>query len=139
MRTIDAATDEQLTFLCQKLEIQPTSGMRGVALTVDGEAVLIVGYDNWTDGAVSMHQWAKHPKYFGRDILRESFRFAFEIGDKLVAVATVRSDNPRALAVDKKIGFSEVAVIPDAYGAGIDMHILQLRRDNCRWYRHGRK
>lgn len=136
MREIRHSTNEELSWLCQELEIHPTSAMRGLTLLVDDTPVLMVGYDNWTEGAVSMHQWAVHPKYFGRDILREAFRYPFGIGNKSVAVATVRSDNPRALEVDRKIGFKDIAVIPDAYGPGVNMHILTLYRHSCRWYRH---
>lgn len=140
MREIVAATPEHLTLLCKELDYLPAPNLKGIALLVDGEPVIVIGYDCWTDGSVSMHQWAKHPKYFGREILRESFRYAFEIGDKRVAIAVVRSDNPRALAVDMKIGFKPQTVIPDAYGLGVDMHILTLKRDECRWYKsNGRK
>lgn len=135
MRLIVASTPGHLQLLCKELDYLPAPNLKGITLLVDGEPVIVIGYDCWTDGSVSMHQWAKHPKYFGRDILREAFRYVFEIGQKQVTIAIVRSDNPRALAVDRKIGFEPVATIKDGYGLGVDMHILQLRRENCRWFK----
>jgi len=130
---IDASTAGELRFACFELQHYPTSELRGITYRVDGEPKLIVLFDNWTDNSVSMHQWCEHPKYFTRAMLRECFKFAFD--HKGIAIGTVRSDNPKALEVDRKIGFTPVAVIPDVYGPGIDMHILQLRRDDCRWYK----
>lgn len=133
MRQIIQSTPEQLAMLCDKVELVPTPNMRGITLLSDGEPVLIVGYDGWTPGSVVMHQWAKHPRYFGRDILKQAFHYAFNIGKCSTVIGTVRSDNPLALEVDRKIGFTPVAVIKDGYGVGLDLHILQLRRENCRW------
>jgi RimJ/RimL family protein N-acetyltransferase len=137
MRQIVASNPDHLKFLCDKIEYVPTVNMRGITLLSDGEPVLIVGYDGWTEGSVVMHQWAKEPRYFGRDILRAAFQYPFGAGLQVV-FGQVRSDNPAALEADRKIGFSTVAVIPDAYGPGVDMHFLQLRRENCRWYNASR-
>lgn len=134
MRQIVASTPEHLQFLCAELEYVPAPNLKGITLLSDGEPVIVIGYDCWTSGSVAMHQWIKHPKYVQRDILREAFRYPFEIGNLQVVIAVVRSDNPKALKLDKRIGFQEVAVIPNAYGPGVDMHILQLPRHQCKWY-----
>jgi len=131
---IAASTYEEIATACRLLELHPTSEVRGITYTTDGAPRLIVLFDNWTEGSVTMHQWCEHPRYFSRAMLRECFKFAF--GDKrTVAIGTVRSDNPAALEVDRKIGFETACVIPDVYGPGIDLHILHLRRDKCRWYK----
>ncbi len=135
MREIVASTPEHLTLLCKELEYIPAPNLKGITLLVDGEPVIVIGYDCWTEGSCAMHQWIKDPRYVQRDILREGFRYPFGIGNLQVVMAVVRSDNQKALRFDTHLGFVPLAVVPDAYGPGIHMHILTLKRNDCRWYR----
>lgn len=134
MREIRASTLEELVKLCVQVELLPTANLKGITLLVNNEPVIIVGYDGWTDGSVVMHQWIKSPRYVGRDILREAFRYPFGIGGLQCVLGTVRSDNPKALELDRRLGFETAVVIPDGYGKGVDLHLLHLSRDKCRWY-----
>lgn len=135
MREIRASTPEELTRLCHHVSLMPTMQLRGITLLSHAEPVIIVGYDGWTDGSVVMHLWIKHPRYVGRDILREAFRYPFEIGGLQTVIGTVRSDNPEALKFDLGIGFQQAAVIPNAYGPGVDLHLLHMPRNLCKWYK----
>lgn len=133
MRQILASTPDELAKLCVEVELVPTTNLRGITLLVDGEPVIIVGYDGWTSGSVVMHQWIKSPRYVGRDIIREAFRYPFETGGLNAVLATVRSDNQKALDLDRRLGFQTAAIIPGGYGTAVDLHILHLPRDQCRW------
>jgi RimJ/RimL family protein N-acetyltransferase len=133
MREIRQSNAEELEKLCREVQLVPTANLRGLSLIVDGEAVLIVGYDGWTDGSCVMHQWCKHPRYYGRRMMHEVFRYAFEIAGLQVVLGTVRSDNPHALEINRKLGFQTAAVVPDAYGPGVDLHLLSLSRHQCKW------
>lgn len=135
MREIRASTPEELMRLCFHVQLVPTFNLKGITLLSNGEPVIIVGYDGWTEGSVVMHQWIKHPRFVGRDILREAFRYPFEVGGLQTVIATVRSDNEAALTIDRKVGFEDVAVVPDAYGPGVDLHLLHLPRSKCKWYK----
>jgi hypothetical protein len=46
----------------------------------------------------------------------------------------VPSGNIRALGIDRKLGFSELIYIPGAHPDG-GIHILQMKREHCRWLR----
>ncbi len=133
MREIRQSTPEELTRLCFHVQLMPSMNLKGLTLKSNGEPVIIIGYDGWTSGSVMMHQWIKHPRYVGRDILHEAFRYPFEIGGLQTVIATVRSDNEAALKFDHGIGFETVGIIPDAYGPGVDSHILHLPRHKNRW------
>lgn len=132
-RDIRAATEDDLRFLAEAVEYVPTENFRGVVLWSGGQRRVVVGYDNWTDGSVTIHQWIESPRWMGRDILHEAFRYPFEIGGKQVVIGVVRSDNPEALLLDSKLGFRTRGIIPDAYGPGVDMHILSMSKHECRW------
>lgn len=133
MHTIRASLPMELEKLCKEVELVPTENLRGITLDVDGEAVIIVGYDGWTDGSCVMHQWIKHPRYVGRKIIHEAFRFPFEVAGLQTVIATVRSDNEAALRFDAYLGFLPIGVIPNAYGVGVDAHILHLPRHLNKW------
>lgn len=45
----------------------------------------------------------------------------------------VPDNNDKAFKLDKKIGFTEVARIPNAIQEGIGYIIMELRREDCRW------
>lgn len=137
MRQIVASTPEHLKLLCEELEYLPAPNLKGITLLSDGEPVIVVGYDCWTSGSVAMHQWIKHPRFLGRDILHEAFRYPFGIGKLQQVIAVVRSDNTKALELDHRLGFKIAAIIPDAYGPGVDMHIMNLSRHQCKWYSNG--
>jgi len=132
---ITQSTYSELEFACHQLKYSPTAELRGLTYTSDGQPRMIVLFDNWTENTVTMHQWCEAPRYFSRSLIKESFRYAFGIGGKEISIGLVRSDNPVALRLDRGLGYTDVGVIKDAYGPGIDMHILQLRRDACRWYK----
>jgi hypothetical protein len=102
--------------------------MNGIVLLVDGVAKVYVGYDGWTTGSVCMHILIEDPKAMGRDILRAAFDYPFRQCDRQVVIGVVRSDNPDALDFDRRVGFLTSSIIPDAYGPGVDMHILYLPR-----------
>lgn len=46
----------------------------------------------------------------------------------------VPSDNSKALAVDKKIGFREVTRLKDAFKLGVDYVLLEMRKEDCNYY-----
>jgi hypothetical protein len=66
--------------------------------------------------------------------LKESFRYAFDICGCNVVFGTVPSGNQRALEIDLRLGFKEVANIAGAHPDG-SLHILMMRREDCRWLR----
>lgn len=133
MRDIRQATPEELTHLCMQIHLMPTLHLKGITLLSNNQPVIIVGYDGWTDGSVVMHQWIKSPRYVGKDILHEAFRYPFQIAKLQTVIATVRSDNEAALKFDKGIGFEELCVIPNAYGPGVHSHVLHMPRHKNRW------
>jgi RimJ/RimL family protein N-acetyltransferase len=133
MRQIVASTPQELEVLSDNLRMISTPNLRGVTLLVDGEPVIVVGYDGWTAGSAMMHLWIKHPQYVGRDIIREVFKFPFDQADLRVVMAQVESRNERSLSLCRRLGFTTAAVIRDGYGPGNDMHVLELHRDNFRY------
>jgi hypothetical protein len=45
----------------------------------------------------------------------------------------VPDNNARAVALDKRIGFTEVARVPHAVSEDVGYIIMVLHKDDCRW------
>jgi RimJ/RimL family protein N-acetyltransferase len=69
-----------------------------------------------------------------REFIRVSFAYPFEILDLTMVFGVVPSGNIRALGIDRKLGFRELIYIPGAHPDG-GIHILQMKREECRWLR----
>ena len=106
----------------------------------------IVAYDDKTNkilGAVVMDSWTKagpqchiaidNPMCIKAGLLHRAFYYIHIFKNRPYAFGLVPSNNTKALKFDKKIGFEEVACVPDGYDEGIDYIILRIKRENNRW------
>lgn len=91
-----------------------------------------VGYDAWTQNAVSMHVALDNPAAL-RALLGPGFRIPFVEFGKGVVLATVLSTNARSLALVPKLGFREVARLREAWAKGVDLVLFEMRREECRF------
>lgn len=57
----------------------------------------------------------------------------FDVCGKKRMFGLVPENNARALRLDEKIGFREVARVPDAIEDGVGYVVMRLDRDECRW------
>ena len=103
-----------------------------------GRILAAVGYDGWAPNSVSMHVALEHPAAL-RHILRPAFRIPFVEFNKGVVFGTVLATNEKALRLDLHVGFREVARLKDAWAPGVDVLILEMRREDCRWIGQGRR
>lgn len=123
------------TFL-RAISYSPTGHFRGIVQVDDCfEIVAAVGYDNWTPNSVQMHIWIPQPAKIGRFFVREGFRYPFEIGNKGLVIGLTPGNNAAALNFNKRVGFKEVYRMKDAWEAGVDVVVQEMRREDCRWLR----
>jgi RimJ/RimL family protein N-acetyltransferase len=86
----------------------------------------------WTGASASIHMAGFWDRWANRDLLWCTFDYCFlQLGLKCL-IAQVPSDNEVALKIDKRMGFREVARIPDVFHTG-DCVILQMYKEDCRW------
>jgi RimJ/RimL family protein N-acetyltransferase len=60
-------------------------------------------------------------------------QYAFLHAGLLRITGMVPTDMPKVLAFDKNLGFEEEFVMKQAAPGGVDMHVLVMWRDKCRW------
>jgi len=102
------------------------------AVDAEGRIHGMVGYDGWTQSAVSVHVAVDHPAAL-RHLVGPGFRIPFDEFNRTVVVATVLSSNHRSLRLVKHLGFIETHRIVDGWDLGVDLVLFEMRRPQCRW------
>jgi RimJ/RimL family protein N-acetyltransferase len=134
MIEVREAPPEHYGWIAERAKMFIAPNFRAIEAVDNGRILGMVGYDSWTDNACNMHV-ALDSRYATRPLLREAFKVVFDRLGKGVVFGAVRSDNPHALDFDKRLGFRELTVLRDAHAKGVHIHVLEMRRENCRWLR----
>ncbi len=114
--------------VCDALHYIPTMNVTGLH-----NVSACILYDNWTPNSVCVHSWIPEPRYLTKGFLREMFRYPFSNVDFIVGVTP--GDNTRALAFNKRIGFSEKYRLVNGFARGVD-HVFQVMHyTECRYWR----
>lgn len=66
--------------------------------------------------------------------IEECLWYAFTVGGCLKMFGHIREDNAPALKLARHIGFKEVARLDDAHDVGVADVIVELHRDNTRYW-----
>lgn len=97
----------------------------------DGRIVGAVAYTDFNGASMAMHCAGKGA-WLSRRVLEHLFHYPFVVAGCKTVIATVPSDNARALSLNARLGFKELARVPDADPDG-DIVIMAMRRAECRW------
>ena len=130
---VRVATADHYSWICERARLVVTPGFQALeAVARDGRILGMVAYDGYRPNSVNMHM-ALDWRSAARHLLRPAFHGAFvELGRGIV-YGQVLSSNPRSLALCLHLGFREVARLKDAWEPGVDIHLVEMRRDECRW------
>lgn len=92
-----------------------------------------VAFDGWTPTAVQAHMAADNPIVW-RSLLVPALEYVFEQSEKTVLIGIIPSHNSASRRFARAVGFRDIARIKDGWGAGDDLVIYQLRKeDAARW------
>lgn len=121
-------------WVCERAGGEWVSG-RGsaIGLVEDGEIIAGVLFEDWNGANILMHVAAKPGRrWLNREFLKACFSYPFnQLGVKRVT-GVVPSANKDAMRFDLHLGFSLEATLKEAHPDG-DLHILAMRREDCRW------
>jgi RimJ/RimL family protein N-acetyltransferase len=121
-------------WLSKRIGLTWSTDFVGLGRVVNGDLVGVVGFNNFTGTSCHMHM-AGEGRWMTRTLIRAAFEYPFKMLDLTMVFGTVPSGNIRALGIDRKLGFEELIYIPGAHPDG-GLHILQMKRENCRWLRN---
>ena len=138
MIEVRAAPPEHYSWIAERANLKVGPDLRAIE-AVDGDRILgMVAYDNWMPNACSMHLAIEVP-IASRRLIKPAFGIAFIEFKRQVVIGYVLSNNAKALALDLHLGFKEVGRLRDAWGPGVDMVIMEMRREDCRWLKGARQ
>lgn len=92
----------------------------------------VVGYNGFNAKVCSMHS-AGDGNWVSREFLRDAFHYPFVTCDVNVIVGTVAGNNARALKFNKHLGFEVLFRLKDGWESGIDMVVMGMSKQSCRW------
>lgn len=96
------------------------------------QVAVAVGYNAFIGRTCAMHTVIQRPDLVSPRIVREAFEFPFVVCNCEAVIALVDSENEAALSFDTKLGFEEVARVPNG-GPDADLVVLRMLRGDCRW------
>ena len=106
---------------------------RGIVAENDaGKPQGVVLFDAWTKTSVNAHISIQNPMVL-RGLHIEAFKYIFETCDRLMVLGIVASDNEPARRLNRHLGFTQIARIPNAVSVGVDQLVLQLLRQDCQY------
>lgn len=122
----------------QRIDLLLVEDSKGiVAKNENMEIQAMAIFDTWTHNSVQVHMIIENPMVLRHGFLTEIADYVFYTCERGILYGLVPSNNEKALKLDKHIGFSEICRLKDAVMKGIDMVILELRKEDCRWLSHG--
>ena len=123
---------EDLAWLASRAGLTVGPQLRGVKAVQDGRIVAMLGFDGWTPAACSVHVAVEHPAAL-RHVLRLGFSIPFVEMGKHVVIAAVLSTNKRSLNLVRHLGFRESGRIRNGWAVGVNLHLFEMQRSDCRW------
>jgi hypothetical protein len=133
---VRAAIPDHYTWIATRANVVIGANFRALE-AVDGERIVgMVGYDGWTPNSCCMHVAVETPIAVRR-LLRPAFHLVFDDPPrgcgKGVVLGSVLSTNKKAMDLDIHLGFKPIAFVKDGWAKGVGIHILEMRKENCRW------
>ena len=90
-------------------------------------------FDTWTVDSCCVHLCVDNPIAIRRGLLHEIGHYAYNVCGRTHLFGLVPSNNEKALKLDRHIGFTEVTRVPDGVRKGVDVVIMRLDKEDCRW------
>lgn len=105
----------------------------------NGELIASVGYSHFCGRTCAMLVASEGTNWITRDLLWASFDYPFNQCDMVQIFASVARNNPKALKLDLHLGFEILTTVKDGKAPGVDLDVLTMKRENCRWLTKLRK
>ncbi len=116
---------------CHQIRCEDSQGL--VGYDKYGEIRCAAVFDSFTVDACSCHFAIGNPMCIRRGFIHEICRHLFiQCGRKRI-FGLVPDNNERAYNIDTKIGFTEVARIPNAIMDGVGYRVLCMDKKDCKY------
>ncbi len=120
------ASPESLTELERRTGAVLTRNATGIEVVRGSKVRGIAAFDGWTTASCQAHvcavPWATLP------LVKEGMKYIFLQLGLATMYGAIRGDNKRALAFAGHAGFEDEHRLKDAYGPGVDLVLVRMRR-----------
>lgn len=126
-------------WLAVRAKLKPDPDFRAIGWVDPSNLQLraVVGYNAFVGKSAQMHFATDDPAAITRRFVQAAFEFPFQQCGLDYLLAPVNSTNEKILRFTAKIGFKEIHRMPQGHLDGGDIVLLQMRRQECRWIKHG--
>ena len=100
-----------------------------------GESLAVFVAQDWSPTSVQVHQAILNPMVLRHEFFEECANYIFTKAGRLKMYGLVPSNNEKAISVNEKIGFKEVARLEDACDIGVDYIVMELKREDCPYWK----
>jgi hypothetical protein len=102
----------------------------------DGQPIGGITVCKYLGNSVTLHMAGDDKHWCSRDLLWFTFNYVFDQLGCYKALAPLRSDQDRIIAMDTRGGWSLEAVVRDAYAPGVHMLIIGMTKASCPWLKY---
>lgn len=99
---------------------------------INDELRAVVVYCNFQGKSCQTHICSVGSNWMSKDFLWAMFDYPFNKLGLKVILGIISGSNDKSLKLSRKLGFEDVAKIPDAHKDG-DLWILTMRKHQCKW------
>lgn len=121
-------TSEEIDYVCARLSYSATQNVRGL-----GNKTACILFDFWTPNSVCLHSWIPNPHHLTRGFLADVFRYAFSNVDWALGITP--GDNEKALAFNRRLGFTVRDRLPNGFARGVDTVYQVMFHNTCKYWR----
>jgi len=116
----------------QPLQCKDSQGIVAYDDTTNKIAGVVV-MDSWTESGCQSHFAIDNPICIRAGLFREvAYHIHITSGRKYI-FGLVPANNKKAYKFDLKMGFKEVARVPDGFAEGVDYIVIRMSREENRW------
>jgi RimJ/RimL family protein N-acetyltransferase len=104
-----------------------------VARVLDNELLGGVVYTAFNPGgSIAMHMAGFNKRWVSQDLVWMCFDYPFNQLKVKKVFAPVPSNNTKAIAINRRLGFLREYIIPDVFD-DCDLYLMDMYRDECKW------
>ena len=126
---------DEWTWVSERAYPMQAADTQGIVAYDDttGKIAGIVVMDSWTQSGCQAHFAIDNPMCIRRGLFSEVAHHVHVVCGRKYIFGLIPADNDRAYKFDLKMGFKEVARVPDGYAEGVDYIVVRMSREENRW------
>ena len=130
-----AGESSDIEWLVSRTRCAVTRGFKAIkAVDARGQIRGMVGYDGWTENAVTSHMAVDTPIAW-RSLIPACFEYPFLECRRDILLGVIPADNAKSWGMASHLGFRIAHTVMDGWAKGVGLLLLELRREDCRFLR----